>query len=345
MSDSTCALRHLRLICLAIGLSVGAGSAFAQSASAGGALAGSVRQPNGAAAAGAVVQAKGADDTIHRGTADAAGHYTVADLPSGAYDVTVAIPGLRAFEQKGVQVQASGKPTELAIRLEEGTQLSTLGEDPRGFAADRERHKPPAGPTPRTADGKPDFSAVWWQPVVTEPGKPEWTAHAQQVAAERVANNRKDSPQTHCLPAGVLRRGPLVQFAQTKDFIVEITDDDSPGFHQIYLNRGHPAQPDFLWYGDSVGRWEGDTLVVDRVNFIEDVWLDADAHPHSDKLHIVERYTRPDLGHLQAEITVEDPAVLAKPWTFKRVAELAPTESIREFLCENNSDLEHLVGK
>jgi hypothetical protein len=269
----------------------------------------------------------------------------VADLAPGAYDVSVAIPGVRAFEKKAVQVQAGGKPTEFAIELEEGTQLSTLGEDPRGFAADRARHKPPAGPTPRTADGKPDFSGVWWQPVVTEPGKPEWTPFAQQTAAERVANNRKDSPQVHCLPAGVLRRGPLVQFAQTKDFIVEITDDDSPGFHQIYLNRGHPAEPDFLWYGDSVGRWEGDTLVVDRVSFIEDVWLDGDAHPHSDKLHIIERYTRTDLGHLETQLTVEDPAVLAKPWTFKRVAELAPTESIREFICENNSDLEHLVGK
>jgi hypothetical protein len=330
---------------VAVGLYALAATALAQTSAARGALAGSVRLPHGAAAAGAVVQAKGADDAIHRGTSDAAGRYTVADLAPGTYDVSVAIPGLRAFEQKAVQVQAGSKPTELAIQLEEGTQLSTLGEDPRGLAADRARHKPPAGPTPRTADGKPDLSGVWWQPVVTEPGKPEWTPYAQQVAAERVANNRKDSPQTHCLPAGVLRRGPLVQFAQTKDVIVEITDDDSPGFHQIYLNRGHPAEADFLWYGDSVGHWEGDTLVVDRVNFIEDVWLDADSHPHSDKLHIVERYTRPDLGHLQTQITVEDPAVLATPWTFKRVAELAPTESIREFICENNSDLEHLVGK
>ena len=95
-----------------------------------------------------------------------------------------------------------------------------------------------------------------------------------------------------------------------------------------------------------MGRWDGDTLVVDRVNFVDEVWLDQEAHPHSEKLHVIERYRRPDLGHLEAQITVEDPGVLAKPWTFTRVAELAPTEEVREFICpENNSDLGHIFGK
>ena len=70
-----------------------------------------------------------------------------------------------------------------------------------------------------------------------------------------------------------------------------------PGFHQIYLDgRGHPADPNPAWYGHSIGRWDGDTLVVDRVAFDPRVWLDIEAHPHSDQLHIVERYHRPDLG-------------------------------------------------
>jgi len=76
---------------------------------------------------------------------------------------------------------------------------------------------------------------------------------------------------------------------------------------------------------------------VDRVNSIEDVWLDAEGHPHSDKLHIIERYRRPDLGHLEVELTVEDPGVLAGPWTYKRVSELAPGEEIREFMCNENN--------
>lgn len=318
----------------------------AQTAEGRGVITGSVLDPFGDVGAKVVVQARRADsDTTLRATTDAAGKYVIAEVPAGIYDVTVAIPGIRAFERKGVAVQA-GATSVVDIRLEEGSQLSTLGEDPAGILADRARRKPIAGPTPRTVDGRPDLSGVWWAPTVVEPGKPEWLPGAQKVAAERQANNRKDSPQVHCLPSAVLRRGPLVQFVQTRDVIVEITDDDSPGFHQIYLNRSHPKDQDPLWYGDSVGRWEGDTLVVDRTNFLDLVWLDQDAHPHTDALHVIERYRRPDLGRLEVEITVEDPGVLAKPWTFTRVSDLAPGEEIREFICnENNSDLSHLVGK
>jgi Carboxypeptidase regulatory-like domain len=311
-----------------------------------GSIAGTVVDPVGSPAANVVVQARGAGGALKRATSEKTGTFVIADLPAGAYDVSVNVPGLRGFERKDVRVTA-GAASALDIRLEEGTQLSTLGEDAQGIAADRARHAPPSGATPRAADGKPDFTGVWWQPVVVEPGTPEWLPAARQVAAQRQANNRKDSPQVFCLPPAVLRRGPLIEFVQSSAVIVEISDDDSPGFHKIYLNRrDHPREPDLLWYGDSVGHWEGDSLVVDRVNFVEDVWLDQDAHPHSEKLHIVERYTRPDLGHLEVVVTVEDAGVLAKPWTFKRVSDLAPKEELREFICnENNSDLPHLVGK
>ena len=152
--------------------------------------------------------------------------------------------------------------------------------------------------------------------------------------------------RAHCLPAAILRRGPLYEFVQTRDIILELSDDDSLGFHQIYVGRSHPKEQDSLWYGDSVARWEGDTLVVDRVNFEERAWLDQQSHPHSDKLHIVEGICRPDLGHLAMEITVEDPAVISTPWTFKSTSDLAAGHTIREFICsENNRDPEHMVGK
>jgi hypothetical protein len=85
---------------------------------------------------------------------------------------------------------------------------------------------------------------------------------------------------------------------------------------------------------------------VDRVAFNDTVWLDQEMHPHTDKLHVIERYRRPDVGHLEAEVTVEDPGTVAKPYTIKRVSELAPTEEIYEFICpENNRDLPHMIGK
>jgi Carboxypeptidase regulatory-like domain len=322
-------------------------SLSAQAPQAQGSIAGTILDPVGTPAAKIAVLATSSDGkTLRRATSDANGRYSLPDLPAGSYDVLVAVAGLKPWEQKVVSVRPS-ESTTLVIHLEEGTQLSTLGEDAAGIAADRKRHAPPSGPTPRTAEGKPDFSGVWWSPAVTNSGRPEWLPEAQRVAAQRAANNRKDSPQVRCLPAPVLRRGPLVEFVQSKVTIIEIDDDDSPGFHHIYLaDHEHPKDPDLLWYGDSVGRWDGDTLIVDKVNFVDEVWLDQEAHPHSDKLHVIERYRRPDLGHLEAEITVEDPGVLARPYTFKRVAELAPKEEIREFICpENNSDVGHLVGQ
>jgi hypothetical protein len=292
------------------------------------------------------VQAKNAQSgAVFKATTSATGKYTLADLPPGTYDISASVPGLRAFEKKGVAVQAS-QTASLDIRLGDTTQLNTLGEDRLRIAADTKRHAPPSGPTPRTYDGKPDLSGVWWQPRTIDPGKPEFLPAALAIQKQRVENNSKDSPQAHCLPSALLRNGPLWEFVQSKDFLVYISDDESPGFHQIYLDgRSLPADPNPAWYGHSIGHWDGDTLVVDRSGFDNRVWLDLEAHPHSDKLHIIERYHRADLGHLEIEITVDDPGVLAKPWTQKRVADLAH-EEIFEFICtENNRDVQHLVGK
>jgi hypothetical protein len=312
-----------------------------------GAITGNVKDPVGGILAGASVQAtNSATHALYKATSSAQGVYKLADLPAGTYDVSLTVPGVAPFAQKNVAV-SPGDTAHIDIELKEGTQLSTLGEDPLSIAEDAKRHNPPSGPTPRTADGKPDLSGVWWSPRTIDPGKPEFLPAAVEIANKRVADNRKDSPQAHCLPNAVTRVGPLYEFVQSKSYLVMISDDDSPGFHQIYLDgRQHPKEPDPQWYGHSIGHWEGDTLVVDRVNFEDQVWLDQASHPHSDKLHVIERYHRIDLGHLETEVTVEDPGVLAKPWTMKRVSDLAPGEEIREFICtENNRDLDHLVGR
>src|SRR5215469_12460703 len=244
-----------------------------------GAISGTVLDPLGERIAEAPVQAKNAQTgVVVKATSSAAGKYTLADLPAGSYDLSVNVPGLKPFQQRNVAVGAA-KTVALEIKLEDTTQLSTLGEDRLAIAANARKHKPPAGPAPRNKEGKPDLSGVWWSPVTIDPGKPIFQAWAEKVAKERTDNNRKDSPQTHCLPAAVLRLGPLYQFVQSKDYLVEISDDDSPGFHQIYLDgREHPKDPNPAWYGDNVGRWEGDTLIVDRLGFDKRLWLDQELH-------------------------------------------------------------------
>jgi hypothetical protein len=281
----------------------------------------------------------------HRAVSDKTGKYNLAGMPPGTYDLQVVAGSMQTFSKKGIEVKA-GPALRLDIRMDFNTQLGTLGEDRVTAAADAARHHPPAGPAPRTADGQPDLSGVWWSPRTVDTGKPAFLPWAVAAAKERTDNNRKDSPQAKCLPSAVLRMGPLVELVQSKQFLIVISDDDYPGFHQVYLDgRPHPADP-FAWYGHNTGHWEGDTLVVDRVGFNDQVWLDQDTHPHTDKLHVVERYRRPDLGHLEIETTVEDPGTVAKPYTIKRVADLAPDQEIHEFICnENNQDAEHLVGK
>ena len=334
----------MRSTAFVVFVSLFSAAAFAQSDK--GTLAGTVSLPAGEPAFNATVQAKNAQSgAAFKATTAKDGRYSIADLPAGSYDVAVTLPAVTGFNRKDVAI-AAAKTTTLDARLTETTQLSTLGEDTLHVIDDLKLHKTPTGPAPRTAEGKPDFSGVWWGPVTTDPGKPEWTPWAEQIAKERNDNLRLDSPKARCQPSNVMFSGQLWEFVQSKDLMVWISDDDFPGFHQIYLNRNHPGDPNPGWYGHSVARWEGDTLVVDRVAFDERMWLDGASHPHSDQLHIIEKYRRPDLGHLEMETTMEDPKALVKPFTMKRTAELAPNEEIYEFICtENNRDVQHLVGK
>jgi len=100
------------------------------------------------------------------------------------------------------------------------------------------------------------------------------------------------------------------------------------------------------WFGDSVGHWEGDTLVIDTIGLNDKTWL-GEAAPHTEKLRVTTRLRRLDLGHLEIETTFDDPGAFKKPWTTKGAATLASsTEEIPEFICnENNQDVEHLIGK
>ena len=322
-------------------------AAIAAAQNDGGAITGTVVDPFGRALPNAPIQTRNmATGVVFKAISSDSGTYAVRNLPAGSYDISITIPGLKPYDRKGLTV-AGANTVPLDIRIEETSQLSTLGEDTLAIAADAKKHAPPGGEAPRMKDGKPDLSGIWWQPRTVDPGHPEFLPKAEMVARERGDNNRKDSPQARCLPPPVLRVGPVYETVQSPSVLIEISDDDSPGFHQIYVDgRSHPTDPNPAWYGDNVGHWEGDTLVVDRIGFDERVWLDQDAHPHSDRLHVIERYRRPDLGHLETEITVEDPGVLAKPFTMKRVSDLAPTERIYEFICaENNRDVSHLVGK
>lgn len=209
----------------------------------------------------------------------------------------------------------------------------------------------PTGPTPRRPDGKVDFSGVYTPgSTFMLMGGPfplqDW---AQKVLEERRANLSKDDPEGHCLPAGVPRISPFPEkFVQTDDLFVILDEGNIHSYRQIFMDgRGHPEGLDQLWMGHSIGTWEGnDTLVVDTVGFNDKTWINGQGVPHTDQLHVVERYTRPDLGHVVVEITVEDPGAFTAPHTFTRTFSLRPDWELLEYVCnELNIDAGRLVGK
>ncbi|MGA2213926.1 MAG: hypothetical protein ABSH31_11685 [Bryobacteraceae bacterium] len=216
----------------------------------------------------------------------------------------------------------------------------------------RPRDAAPHGPTPRLRDGHPDLSGVWFgggpigdlgqglAPGETIPLLP---------AAKAIMDQRqsKDDPEANCLPTGIPRIAPypwrIVQDATHFYFLFE---GNIHSYRQIFMDgRKHPADPDPTWYGHSIGRWDGDTLVVDTMGFNDKFWFDFLGHPHTEQLHTIERYTRKDLGTLENKVTIIDPGDYSRPFTLTFTANLRPKEELMEYICqENQQDTEHLKG-
>lgn len=209
------------------------------------------------------------------------------------------------------------------------------------------------GPTPRLPDGKPDFSGVWRPDNVfvgdISRGLKPGDKIILQAAAEKQMKSRRagDDPEANCLPTGVPRMAPYPwTIAQAPGRLFFIFEGNIHSYRQIFMDgRKHPDDPDPTWYGHSIGHWEGDTLVVDTVGFNDKFWFDFAGHPHTEKLHTIERYTRPDLGTLVEEVTIDDPGAYEKPFTIIGRNRLDPEGEIMEYICqENNQDPTHIVG-
>jgi hypothetical protein len=209
-----------------------------------------------------------------------------------------------------------------------------------------------SAPAPRTLDGKPDFSGLWTRISRTNPAfKPVDPAAVEAVVRERNENFAKDSAQATCLPLGpgyLFATGPDLNFGMTKviqtpELIVVLSPDLT--YRQIFMDGRaleSDATPSFMGY--SIGRWEGDTLVVESAGYKDRTWL-AGAYPHTEGLRAVERYRRSDFGHLTIELELRDPELYAAPWTAKIEAELAPDTELLEYVCnENQTFHEHWVG-
>jgi hypothetical protein len=216
-------------------------------------------------------------------------------------------------------------------------------------------------PAPRAVDGKPDLSGMWQvegsgsvnglasnlsQDLKTEDVQP-W---ARSLYQERLLNLGKDSPMVRCLPRGLpaLNSFPAVlnRIVQAPGLIVILyLTEPTDTFRTIFMDgRKLPEAPDPTWLGYSIGRWEGDTLVVNTAGFNDRAWLDFSGHPQTESLRVTERFRRRDFGHMDYEMTLDDPKVFTRPIPLRMDKVLAPDVATSETICENERDVKHLVG-
>ena len=212
-----------------------------------------------------------------------------------------------------------------------------------------------SAPAPRTRDGKPDLSGMWhreddryYNNAAADLKLADIKPWAQALHQRRLADFGRDSMETQCLPLGpAAYTTPFYdfKFVQTPSVIVILIEDLT--YRQIHMDgRRLEKDPNPSWMGYSVGRWDGDTLVVESNGFTERSWLDYDGHPHTEALRITERYRRRDFGHLDVTVTFDDPGAYARPWTVSVPMEIFPDTELLEAVCrENEKDLANIAAR
>ena len=206
-------------------------------------------------------------------------------------------------------------------------------------------------PAPRTADGKPDLSGIW---RTTDTGNfAEKTAvpmrpWAEALYKERQANNAKDNPEGLCLPPGIPEQmvNPLPwKIVQTPGLTL-ILFEQWIDYRQIFTDgRGLPKIDKPSWFGYSVGRWEGDTFVVETIGFNDKTWIGDAGYPHTEAMRVTERFRRLNFGSMEVEFTFDDPEAFTKPWSEVAKFRLLPDTETMEQVCENEKDSPHMVGR
>ena len=240
-----------------------------------------------------------------------------------------------------------------------------------------------AAPAPKSANGKPDLSGVW--EYMRPPGTPApaaaaptpqtpaeiiplavrtsqfwnlgasfkdglpFTPWAAELHRQRVATNSQDNPDAHCLPLGLMQlhtHGQPRKMIQTPEVIVIIYEANG-GLRQIFTDgRPQPKDAEPWWYGYSTGKWDGDALVAETTHFRDLGWLDVEGSPLTESGKLIERFQRVDYGHLQIEVTIDDPKAYTRPWNVTVHQRLMPDAELIEFVCqENEKDAPHLRGK
>jgi hypothetical protein len=209
---------------------------------------------------------------------------------------------------------------------------------------------------PRTSDGKPDLSGIWRGPgggsydrnVARDLKPSDIQPWAEAIYQQRIRDMGKGAPRANCLPDPFpyYHMVDLARFVQTPGLIVVLYQGTTNSVHRTIFTDGRelPDDPNPTWLGYSVGHWDGDTLVVDTAGFNDRSWLDIEGHPHTEALRVTERFRRRDFGHMDLEMTIDDPKAFTRPFTLKINKTLVPDTDLLESVCENDHSVPHMVG-
>jgi hypothetical protein len=206
-------------------------------------------------------------------------------------------------------------------------------------------------PAPKTADGRPDLSGLWRTDpagyslnIVSDLKPTEILPWAEKLFKERSEEFGKDFPGYRCMPdIGPFATFGMFKMLQTPSTMAMLPEGGQ--YRQILTDgRSLPVDPNPTWQGYSVGRWDGDTFVVESAGFNDHSWLDFGGHPHTEALRVIERFRRPDFGHMNIELTFEDRKAYTRPWTITFEATFAADTELLESVCnENEKSLQHFV--
>lgn len=211
-----------------------------------------------------------------------------------------------------------------------------------------------SAPAPKQADGKPDLSGLWQPAAILigdiatnlKPGSVPFQPWAEELYKKRRASDSKDDPTAACIVGGV-PRSDLVPYPfkvlHVPGMLV-ILYEAVHSYRQIFSDgRQFPKDMNPSWFGYSVGKWEGDTFVVQTKGFNDKGWLDNFGKPATDALSVTERFRRKDFGHMDIEITIDDPKAYTKPWTVTLPLILRPDTELLEYICNENNKYFELV--
>ncbi|HEY7338058.1 MAG TPA: hypothetical protein VH639_24440 [Bryobacteraceae bacterium] len=213
-----------------------------------------------------------------------------------------------------------------------------------------------SAPAPKLPDGKPDLSGIWeadkyYLNPLSLGLKPDEVVLTPEGEVLWQRQKRARGAGVRCLPMSLPAMSGIPGFpfkVLNSTGVIMILYESFGGFRQVFTDgRQLPEDPNPTWVGYSVGKWEGDSLVVHTTGFNDATALGlGGGHPRSESLHIVERFRRRDLGHMEIQFTIDDPKVYVKPWSFKEDMHLLTDTEILEYICdENERDLKHMVDK